>query len=127
MLGAFVVAGAMLTLGTLFDTHLVSTTVTGGGNRNASLFAIVAVIVFIGGFAMSWGPVTWVLLSEIFPNSIKGKAMAIAVAAQWIANFIVSSTFPVLDRNSALNAAFNHGFAYWLYGVASILAALFVL
>jgi SP family xylose:H+ symportor-like MFS transporter len=123
ILGALVMAAAMLTLGTLFNLHMVGA----GASRATSIAAILAIVVFIGGFAMSWGPVTWVLLSEIFPNSIKGKAMAIAVAAQWIANFIVSSTFPVLDRNSALNAAFNHGFAYWLYGVASILAALFVL
>src|SRR6185437_4144594 len=65
--------------------------------------------------------------SEIFPNSIKGQAMSIAVAAQWIANFVVSTTFPIMDKSTALNAAFNHGFAYWLYGAASILAALFVL
>jgi SP family xylose:H+ symportor-like MFS transporter len=69
----------------------------------------------------------WVLLSEIFPNAIKGKAMAIAVAAQWIANLFVSWTFKVVDGNSALNAMFNHGFAYWIYGVMSVLAALFVL
>lgn len=123
ILGALVMAAAMLTLGTLFNLHMVGA----GASRASSIAAILAIVVFIGGFAMSWGPVTWVLLSEIFPNSIKGKAMAIAVAAQWIANFVVSSTFPVLDRNSALNAAFNHGFAYWLYGVASLLAALFVL
>ena len=127
ILGAFVMAAAMIALGTLFDTHLVSATATGGGNRNGALFAIVAVIVYIGGFAMSWGPVTWVLLAEIFPNSIKGKAMSIAVAAQWIANFVVSATFPLLDRSSSLNAAFNHGFAYWLYGIFSVLAALFVM
>ena len=84
-------------------------------------------VVYIIGFSFSWGPVTWVMLSEIFPNSIKGKAMSIAVAAQWIANFVVSQTFPVLDGSSALNAAFNHGFAYWLYGVGGVLAALFVL
>jgi SP family xylose:H+ symportor-like MFS transporter len=106
--------------------HLVSTTAGAGGSRSSSLIAISAVVVYIAGFAMSWGPVTWVLLSEIFPNSIKGKAMAIAVAAQWIANFVVSTTFPMLDRNSALNAMFNHGFAYWIYGGSSILAALFV-
>jgi SP family xylose:H+ symportor-like MFS transporter len=123
ILGALVMAAAMLTLGTLFNLHMVGA----GATRTSSLAAVLAIVVFIGGFAMSWGPVTWVLLSEIFPNSIKGKAMAIAVAAQWIANFIVSSTFPVLDRNSALNAAFNHGFAYWLYGAASVLAALFVM
>ncbi len=126
IVGALAMAAAMLTLGTVFDLRLVSTT-AGASNPNASLVAVLAVIAFIGGFAMSWGPVTWVLLSEIFPNSIKGKAMSIAVAAQWIANFVVSTTFPIMDKSSALNAAFNHGFAYWLYGVASILAALFVL
>lgn len=126
IVGAVVMAIAMLTLGTLFDLHLVSATASAGGSKSSSLVAISAVIVYIAGFAMSWGPVTWVLLAEIFPNSIKGKAMAIAVAAQWIANFVVSATFPVMDRNSALNAAFNHGFAYWIYGAMSVLAALFV-
>ena len=125
ILGAVVMAAAMLTLGTLFDLRLVST--TGATAGIGPLFALLAVIVFIGGFAMSWGPVTWVILSEIYPNSIKGKAMSIAVAAQWIGNFIVSSTFPMMDRSSALNHAFNHGFAYWLYGIASIVAGLFVM
>jgi MFS transporter, SP family, xylose:H+ symportor len=129
IVGALVMAAAMLTLGGLFDAHLVSATVDKGNSvsRNSSLAAIVAVVIYIGGFAMSWGPVTWVLLSEIFPNSIKGKAMSIAVAAQWIANFVVSSTFPVMDRSSVLNAAFNHGFAYWIYGLMSVLAGLFVI
>ena len=66
------------------------------------------------------------MLAEIFPNSIKGWAMAIAVAAQWIANWFVSQTFPILDGSSALNAIANHAIAYWIYGVMSILAALFV-
>ncbi|MBU6299083.1 MAG: sugar porter family MFS transporter, partial [Alphaproteobacteria bacterium] len=127
IIGAVVMAAAMLTLGTLFDMHLVSTTVGAGGSKSSSFIAVSAVIVYIAGFAMSWGPVTWVMLSEIFPNSIKGKAMSIAVAAQWIANFVVSTTFPMMDRSSALNAAFNHGFAYWLYGGCSIVAALFVM
>src|SRR6185312_1345766 len=69
----------------------------------------------------------WVMLSEIFPNSIRGKAMSIAVAAQWIMNFIVSTTFPMMDGSSYLNAQFNHGFAYWVYGACSVLAALFVI
>jgi len=68
-----------------------------------------------------------VLLAEIFPNSIKGQAMSIAVAAQWIANFVVSQTFPMLDGSTFLNQQFNHGFAYWLYGVSAALAAWFVL
>jgi SP family xylose:H+ symportor-like MFS transporter len=52
--------------------------------------------------------------------------MALAVAAQWIANLFVSWSFKVLDGNSALNAMFNHGFAYWIYGAMSLLAAWFV-
>ncbi len=114
ILGGVVMAVSMLSLGFLFNSHNVGTA------------ALVAVVAYIAGFALSWGPVVWVLLAEIFPNPIKGKAMAIAVAAQWIANWFVSLTFKVLDANSTLNALFNHGFAYWIYGVMSILAALFV-
>ena len=92
----------------------------------AGMWGLVAVVVYIAGFSLSRGPVVWVMLSEIFPNSIKGTAMAIAVAAQWIANLFVSITFKMLDGSSALNSAFNHGFAYWLYGIASFAAAWFV-
>lgn len=125
--GAVVMAVAMLTLGFLFHLHLVSATgSTGGGTGGSSYIAIAAVVVYIIGFSFSWGPIVWVLLAEIYPNSIKGQAMSIGVAAQWIANFVVSQTFPMMDGSSALNAAFNHGFAYWLYGVCAVLAALFV-
>lgn len=58
-----------------------------------SILALIFILSFIACFAFSWGPVTWVLLSEIFPNSIKG-AMGVAVAAQWLANLLVSITFP---------------------------------
>ncbi|MGC9953163.1 MAG: sugar porter family MFS transporter [Rhizomicrobium sp.] len=131
IIGAVIMAASMLTLGTLFDMHLVSTTVQHGAGAAAStgssVIAVGAVVIYIAGFALSWGPVVWVMLSEIFPNSVKGKAMSIAVAAQWITNFLVSATFPMMDRSSWLNAVFNHGFAYWLYGAASIVAALFVM
>jgi MFS transporter, SP family, xylose:H+ symportor len=112
--GALVMAVAMIALGCLFDAKAVG------------MGALVAVVLYIAGFAFSWGPVTWVLLAEMFPNSIKGKGLGIAVAAQWLANLIVSASFKVLDGNSALNALFNHGFAYWIYGGMSVLAALFV-
>jgi SP family xylose:H+ symportor-like MFS transporter len=112
--GALVMAVAMIALGCLFDAKAVGTG------------ALVAVVVYIAGFAFSWGPVTWVLLAEMFPNSIKGKGLGIAVAAQWLANLVVSASFKVLDGSSALNALFNHGFAYWVYGGMSVLAALFV-
>jgi MFS transporter, SP family, xylose:H+ symportor len=114
ILGGVLMGVSMLALGLLFHS----------GNVGSA--ALVAVVAYIAGFALSWGPVVWVLLSEIFPNAVKGKAMAIAVAMQWIANLFVSWSFKVLDGNSALNALFNHGLAYWIYGVMSLLAALFV-
>jgi SP family xylose:H+ symportor-like MFS transporter len=127
--GAVIMAVAMITLGFLFDMHLVHMTAGEGGatSTGASYVAIGAVVVYIIGFSFSWGPVVWVMLSEIYPNSIKGQAMSIGVAAQWIMNYIVSQTFPMLDGSSTLNAHFNHGFAYWLYGIGAILAALFVM
>jgi len=112
--GGLVMAVAMITLGFLFQA------------KEVGVVALIAVVVYIAGFALSWGPVTWVLLSEMFPNSIKNRALAIAVAAQWIANLLVSWSFKVVDGNSTLNAAFNHGFAYWIYGGMSLLAAAFV-
>jgi SP family xylose:H+ symportor-like MFS transporter len=113
--GAVIMAVAMIALGCLFNAKVVG------------LGALIAVVVYIAGFALSWGPVAWVMLSEMFPNSIKGKAMGLAVAAQWIANLLVSASFKVLDGNSLLNAMFNHGFAYWIYGGMSVLAAVFVI
>jgi len=89
------------------------------------LFALIAMLGYVAFFAMSWGPVTWVLLSEIFPNSIR-SAMSLAVAAQWMANMLVSWTFPMMNDNSWLTAQFNHGFTYWIYGVMGILSAVFV-
>ncbi len=115
IIGGMMMAASMLALGILFHRHAVG------------VWALAAVMVYIAGFALSWGPVVWVLLSEIFPNSIKGKAMGLAVAAQWIANLFVSWSFKVLDGNSALNALFNHGFSYFVYAAMSALAALFVL
>ena len=114
IIGALVMAVSMISLGTTFWL----------GGRG--MFALVSMLVYTAGFAVSWGPVTWVLLSEIFPNQIRGKAMAVAVAAQWIANYLVSWTFPILDKNPYLVEHFKHGFAYWIYGVMSIFAAVFM-
>jgi SP family xylose:H+ symportor-like MFS transporter len=87
--------------------------------------ALICMLVYVASFAMSWGPVTWVLLSEIFPNSIKG-AMSIAVAAQWLANLFISTTFPMMNDSSWLTGYFHHGFAYWIYAGMGILAAVFM-
>jgi SP family xylose:H+ symportor-like MFS transporter len=90
------------------------------------LLSLIFMLSYVAAFAMSWGPVTWVLLSEIFPNSIKG-AMSIAVAAQWLANLLISWTFPMMNESSVLTRLFNHGFSYWIYGIMGFLAAFFVL
>jgi SP family xylose:H+ symportor-like MFS transporter len=114
IIGGLVMGVAMITLGFQFKANAEGTG------------PLIAAILYIAGFALSWGPVTWVLLAEMFPNSIKNRAMAIAVAAQWIANLFVSWSFKILIGNSTLNALFNHGFPYWMYGVMSFLAAAFV-
>jgi SP family xylose:H+ symportor-like MFS transporter len=87
--------------------------------------ALIFMLLYTAAFAMSWGPVCWVLLAEIFPNSIR-SALSIAVAAQWIANWVVSLTFPVMNDNVWLTAKFHHGFSYWIYGVMGILSAIFM-
>lgn len=93
--------------------------------QNVGILALVFMLIYTAAFAMSWGPVCWVLLAEIFPNSIRG-ALSIAVAAQWIANWIVSLTFPMMNDNVRLTEQFHNGFSYWIYGVMGILSALFM-
>lgn len=90
------------------------------------LGALIFMLTYVASFAVSWGPITWVLLAEIFPNRIRGRAMAVAVAAQWISNYLVSWTFPMMDKSTALNNVFHHGFSYWIYGIMGLLAAWFM-
>ena len=83
------------------------------------IIPVLSIIVYAAFFMMSWGPICWVLIAEIFPNTIRGQAVAIAVAFQWIFNYLVSSTFPALYEFSPM-------FAYSLYGIVCVIAALFV-
>ena len=80
---------------------------------------LVFIIIYTASFMMSWGPICWVLVSEIFPNKIRGQAIAIAVAAQWMANYIISSTFPPMIE-------FSSTMAYGFYGAMAVLSAVFV-
>nr|WP_321411044.1 D-xylose transporter XylE [uncultured Carboxylicivirga sp.] len=80
---------------------------------------LVFIIIYTASFMMSWGPICWVLIGEIFPNKIRGKAIAIAVAAQWAANYFISSTYPAMME-------FSGGATYMFYGIMSILSAIFV-
>lgn len=83
------------------------------------LGTLLFIIIFTASFMMSWGPICWVLISEIFPNKIRGQAVAIAVAAQWAANYFISSTYPMMME-------FSGGLTYTFYGLMSILSAFFV-
>lgn len=94
--------------------------------QSVGLGALIAMLCYTASFAMSWGPVCWVLLSEIFPNKIRGQAMALAVASQWIANYLVSWTFPMMDKSTYLVDMFHHGFSYWIYAVMALLSAVFM-
>jgi SP family xylose:H+ symportor-like MFS transporter len=80
---------------------------------------LIFIIIYTASFMMSWGPITWVLISEIFPNKIRGRAVAIAVAFQWAANYFISSTYPAMME-------FSGAMTYGFYGVMSILSAIFV-
>lgn len=92
------------------------------------LVPVISIMVYSAAFMFSWGPICWVLISEIFPNTIRSAAVAIAVAFQWIFNFIVSSTFvPMYNmRAGDMGENFGHVFVYALYGIICIVAAWFV-
>jgi MFS transporter, SP family, xylose:H+ symportor len=113
IIGSIGMAASMIALGFAFYFNALG------------IAALIFMLIYTAAFAMSWGPVCWVLLSEIFPNSIR-SALSIAVAAQWIANWVVSLTFPVMNDNVWLTNQFHHGFSYWIYGIMGILSALFM-
>jgi sugar porter (SP) family MFS transporter len=87
---------------------------------------LILVLVYIASFALSVGPVTWVILSEIFPTKIRGRAMGIATICLWMANTVVSQTFPIMDENAYLIEKFHHGFPFFIYGVMCVVLAVFV-
>ena len=111
-----------LSLGMMAVAFAQSVTIDGAVSLPGSwgIIALVSANLFVVGFGATWGPAVWVLLGEIFPNSIRAMALGVAAAAQWIANFIVSTTFPALaDAGLAL--------AYGIYAVAALLSLIFVI
>lgn len=81
--------------------------------------AVMSILIYSASFMFSWGPICWVYMAELFPNTIRSQATAIAVAFQWISNFAVSSSFVPLYN-------YSHAMVYILYGVICLIAALFV-
>jgi len=113
--GGLIMGLSMLTLGSLF--HL----------QNTGMLGLAAICIYLAGFAISFGPIVWIMMTEIYPAPIRGQAMSIAVASQWVANLLVSGTFPLLLGSETLNSVWNHGFPFWLYGSFGILAAFIVM
>ena len=97
------------------------------GNASLSVVTMLSIMVYSASFMFSWGPICWVYIAEIFPNTIRGAAVSVAVAFQWIFNFIVSSTFvPMFNMHLTQGDHFGHWLTYGLYGIICVVAALFV-
>ena len=90
------------------------------GNENLTLYCMISLMVYSASFMFSWGPICWVLIAEVFPNTIRGGAVAIAVAFQWIFNWIVSTSFVPMANS------LGYWFVYGMYGVICVVAAVFV-
>jgi MFS transporter, SP family, arabinose:H+ symporter len=106
--GAAGLAVINLLLGTAYHAHIQGT------------YTVVLVVAAIACYAMSLAPVTWVVISEIFPNRIRGTAVSLAVAALWIASFILIVTFPELNRKVGAAGTF------WTYGIICIAGFFFI-
>ena len=109
LLGAGGLAGIYAVLGTMYFFHM----------QGISL--LIMVVTAIACFAMSLGPVTWVVLSEIFPNRMRGTAMSVATFSLWAACFILTYTFPLLNQLLKASGTF------WLYGCICLMGFLFIL
>ena len=116
--------GMTLTLGTMASTFGTATLDAAGNptlSGSAGIVALVAANLYVFCFGFSWGPVVWVLLGEMFNNKIRAAALAVAATVQWIANFIISTTFPPLLKYVGL------GGAYGVYATTAAISFFFVL
>lgn len=93
-------------IGMLFGFLLLGFTIQ---QQSIGILSLLGVLIFIGSFALSMGPVVWVVLSEMFPNKIRSVAMSVAVAVQWAGNYLVSQTFPMVTASEVNNNDFWNG------------------
>ncbi len=109
-------------IGMLIGFLLLGGTLMSG---NVGLLSLIGVLLFIASFAMSMGPVVWVILSEMFPNNMRSIAMSIAVAAQWAANYVVTQSFPLVAESEVNKSEFwNGSLPYFIFSIF-ILAIIF--
>jgi MFS family permease len=112
--------GMAVTLGTMAVIFGTAAMIDGkphlGGTTGT--IALIAANLFVVAFGMSWGPVVWVLLGEMFPNRIRAAALGLAAAGQWAANWLITVSFPALRELL--------GFAYGFYALCAVLSLVFV-
>ncbi|WP_197379705.1 sugar porter family MFS transporter [Mycolicibacterium mengxianglii] len=118
LIGSTGMAVTLITMSVIF----ANATLDAEGNPSLSgasgVIALVAANLFVVAFGMSWGPVVWVLLGEMFPNRIRAAALGLAAAGQWAANWLITVTFPGLREHL--------GLAYGFYGLCALLSGIFV-
>ena len=108
LLGAIGMGVSLLAMGAMAQ-HLGGT----GANSGWMLFFI---ILYIAAFGLSVGPVTWVILAEIFPTAVRGRMLGLAAFFLWTADYAVTQSFPMMDaRGSWLVRRFHHAFPFYVY------------
>jgi len=94
--------------------------------QHTGMISVIGVMVFVGSFAMSMGPVVWVMLAEIFPNNVRGLAMSIVIGIQCLASALVTNGFPILNKSRLNIEDFNGALPYFIFALICVLAILFV-
>jgi len=133
-IGGFGMLIGFLMIGfTLYFSDYSNVNAAGNPALSASegMMSLIGVLIFIASFAMSMGPVVWVILSEIFPNRVRSIAMSIAVAAQWLANYFVTQTFPMIVGSDANKlqldgGTWNNSLPYFIFSAFIFILIIFV-
>jgi len=118
LIGSSGMAITLITMAVIFANATIGPDGTPSLPGASGVIALIAANLFVVAFGMSWGPVVWVLLGEMFPNRIRAAALGIAAAGQWAANWLITVTFPGLREHL--------GLAYGFYGLCAVLSGLFV-
>jgi SP family sugar:H+ symporter-like MFS transporter len=116
--------GMAITLSVMASIFATAAVQDGGALKlagNSGIIALIAANLYVFFFNTSWGPVMWVMLGEMFPNQIRGSGLAISGLAQWVVNFAITMTFPIMLTSIGL------GGAYGFYAVCSFISIFFIL
>ncbi|KAA0092332.1 MFS transporter [Mycolicibacterium sp. P1-18] len=118
LIGSTGMAITLITMSVIFANASLGPDGTPSLPGASGVIALIAANLFVVSFGMSWGPVVWVLLGEMFPNRIRAAALGLAAAGQWTANWLITVTFPGLRDHL--------GIAYGFYGLCAVLSGIFV-